>query len=159
MAVQPIPAGYHTVTPYLCLRDTAKALDFYGKAFGAEELFRMAGPGGGVMHAEMKIGDSMIMLGDECPQRGVLGPQSRGGTTVSLMLYVTEVDAAFNRAVAAGCTVKMPPTNMFWGDRFCKVADPFGHEWAIATHIEDLSPEEVEKRGKEAMKEWAAKPT
>lgn len=144
--VNPIPEGYRTITPYLVVKGAGEAMDFWVKAFGAVEVVRMPGPGGTVMHGEVKIGDSMLMLSDEFPDWGQLGPVSRGGATGSVMLYVEDCDAAFNRAVEAGCTVKMPPTDEFWGDRFAKVADPFGHEWAIATHVEDVSPEEMQKR-------------
>ena len=144
--VKAIPDGYHTVTPYLAVRGAAKALDFYAKAFGAEERFRMPGPNGKVMHAEMKLGDSMIMLGDEAPERGAPAPPTLGGTPVGLLLYVHDVDARFERATRAGCTTQMPPTDMFWGDRMCKLSDPFGHSWSIATHREDVSPEEMGRR-------------
>jgi PhnB protein len=144
--VSPIPEGYSTVTPYLVVKGAAEALDFWVKAFGAVETVRMPGPGGSVMHAEMKIGDSVIMLSDEFPDWGQLGPASRGGTTVSIFLYVPDVDASFKRAVDAGCKECMPPTDQFWGDRFAKVSDPFGHEWAMATHVEDVSPEQMKER-------------
>jgi len=144
--VKPVPDGYHTVTPYIVVRGAGKALDFYAKAFGAEELFRMPGPGDKVMHAEFRVGDSVIMIGDEAPEMGATAPQSIGGTATSLLLYVNDVDASFQRATAAGCKALMPPTDMFWGDRYCKIADPFGHHWGIATHKEDVSPEEVAKR-------------
>jgi len=144
--VKHIPDGYHTITPHLAVRDAAKALGFYAEAFGAEEMFRMPGPGGIVMHAEVKIGDSIVMLGEESPEMGTLSPKSMGGSPVSLLIYVKDVDASFARAGKAGCTVKMPPTDMFWGDRYGKVEDPFGHQWALATHKEDLSPEEMAKR-------------
>jgi uncharacterized glyoxalase superfamily protein PhnB len=145
-SVKPIPDGYHTVTPHLAVRDAAKALDFYAKAFGAEELYRMPGPGGVVMHAEVRIGDSIVMLGEEDPQRGASSPQTIGGSPVSLLVYVKDVDASFARAGAAGCTTQMPPTDMFWGDRYGKLQDPFGHHWALATHKEDVAPEEMAKR-------------
>ena len=145
-AVKPVPDGYHTVTPHLVVRDAAKALAFYAKAFGAEELFRMPGPGGVVMHAEMKIGDSIVMLGEESPQMGTSAPPTVGGTPVSLMVYLNDVDASFSRAAQAGCTVQMPPTDMFWGDRYGKLQDPFGHHWSLATHKEDVSPEDMAKR-------------
>ena len=144
--VNPIPEGYRTITPYLVIKGAGEAIDFYVKAFGAVEVVRMPGPGGSVMHGEVRIGDSMLMLSDEFPDWGQLGPVSRGGATGSVMLYVEDCDAAFLRAVDAGCTPKMPPTDEFWGDRFAKVADPFGHEWAIATHVEDVSPEEMQRR-------------
>jgi uncharacterized glyoxalase superfamily protein PhnB len=145
-AVKPIPDGFHTVTPHLAVRDAAKAIAFYAKAFGAEELYRMPGPGGVVMHAEMKLGDSIIMLGEESPERGASSPQTIGGSPVSLLIYVKDVDASFARASAAGCMVQMPLEDMFWGDRYGKLQDPFGHQWALATHKEDVSPEEMAKR-------------
>jgi PhnB protein len=152
MAVSAIPPGFHTVTPHLAIRDCAKAIDFYKKAFGAVEVMRMPGPDGkSIMHVELKIGDSIIFLADEFPGR-VGSPQRVGGTTVSIHLYVPNADAAFDRAVAAGATVSMPLMNMFWGDRFGKLTDPFGHDWSIATHIEDVPPDEMAKRGAEAMK-------
>ncbi len=147
------PKGYHTVTPYLILRDAAKAIDFYKAAFGAEETFRMPGPDGKVMHAELKIGDSMVMLGEEMPKMGATSPQTVNGTTMGLFLYVKDVDTAFNRATTAGAKVEMPLQNMFWGDRYGKLKDPFGHSWSMATHIEDVPPQEMAKR----HKEWAAK--
>jgi PhnB protein len=143
---QPIPEGFHTVTAYLVVRDAAKALDFYAKAFGAEERYRMPGPGGGVMHAEIRIGDSIVMLGEENPAMGALSPKTIGGTGVSLLLYLKDVDASFARAEKAGCKVEMPPTDMFWGDRYGKVEDPFGHKWGLATHKEDVAPEEIARR-------------
>jgi uncharacterized glyoxalase superfamily protein PhnB len=145
-AVKPVPEGFHSVTPHLVVRDAAKAIDFYVKAFGAEERYRMPGPGGVVMHAELSLGDSIIMLGEEAPQMGALSPQTIGGSPVTLMIYVNDVDASFARAGQAGCIVQMPPTDMFWGDRYGRLADPFGHQWAIATHKEDVSPEEMAKR-------------
>ena len=150
--VNPIPAGCHTVTPYLVVKDAAAAIDFYQKAFGAEDLVRMPGPGGGIMHAELRIGNSMIFMSEECVERGVKSPLTLGGAGVSIHLYVPDVDAAFQRAVAAGAQVIMPPMNMFWGDRFSKVSDPFGHHWSIATHVEEVPPEEMPKRMEEAMK-------
>ena len=144
--MKPVPAGYHTVTPHLVVRDAAKAIDFYAAAFGAEELYRMPGPDGAVMHAELMIGDSRVMLGEEAPQMGALSPQTIGGSPVSLLLYVKDVDASFTRAGQAGCTIQMPPTDMFWGDRYGKVQDPFGHQWALATHKEDVTPEEMHRR-------------
>jgi uncharacterized glyoxalase superfamily protein PhnB len=145
-AVKPVPDGYHTITPHLVVRDAAKAIAFYAKALGAEERFRMPGPGGSVMHAELNIGDSVVMLGEEAKERGALSPQSIGGSPVSLLIYVEDVDASFARADKAGCTVQMPPTDMFWGDRYGQLVDPFGHRWAIATHKEDVSPEEMARR-------------
>ena len=151
-AVKPIPDGYRTVTPYLTLQDAARAIEFYKRAFGAHETGRMTGPDGkSVMHAELRIGDSLVMLSDEFPEMGARSPQSLGGTTASIFLYVPDVDAAFKRAVDAGARAIMPPADMFWGDRFGKLVDPFGHEWAMATHKEDLSPEEIRQRGAAAM--------
>ncbi len=144
--LNPIPEGYRTITPYLVVKGAAEALDFYAKAFGAVEFVRMPGPGGSVMHAEVKIGDSILMLSDEFPDWGQLGPISRGGTTCTMMLYVEDCDAAFQRAVDAGCAATQEPKDEFWGDRFAKVTDPFGHQWAFATHVEDVSPEEMAKR-------------
>jgi uncharacterized glyoxalase superfamily protein PhnB len=151
--VRPIPEGFRTVTPHLIIRDAAKAMAFYKAAFGAEEICRMPGPDGKVMHAEVRIGDSIVMLADEFPQWNCQGPQARGGTTVSLHVYVQNADAAFAKAVAAGATVMMPLENMFWGDRYGKLVDPFGHEWAIAQHVEDMTPEEMSRRGAEFMKQ------
>lgn len=145
-AVKFIPDGYHTVTPHLAVRDAARAIDFYAKAFGAEECFRMPGPGGIVMHAEVKIGDSTVMLGEENPEMGATSPQTIGGSAVGLLIYVKDVDASFARAEKAGCTVRMPLTDMFWGDRYGQLADPFGHHWSLATHKEDVSPDEMAKR-------------
>ena len=146
-AARPIPEGYHTVTPYLTIRDAARAIEFYKRAFGAEELMRMPGPGGkGVMHAEVKIGDSIVMLSDESPNSSCRAPQTLGGATSSQFVYVLDVDSAFKRAVEAGAKVSMPPIDMFWGDRFGKLTDPFGHEWGLATHTEDLTPEEISQR-------------
>jgi uncharacterized glyoxalase superfamily protein PhnB len=146
MSVKPVPDGYHTATPYLNVKGGSDAIAFYVKALGAVERFRMPGPGGAVMHAELQVGDSVVMLCDENPQMGCLSPQTVGGTGSSVFLYVNDVDAAFKAFTEAGGTVLMPPTDMFWGDRFCKGKDPFGHEWAMATHVEDVSPEELEKR-------------
>lgn len=144
--VKKVPAGYHTVTPYLVCRDAARAIDFYRKAFGAEEKFRMPGQGGKVMHCELQLGDSVIMLSDEFPEMGSKSPQALGGTPGGLMVYSEDVDALFKRATDAGCTVKMPLMNMFWGDRYGKLEDPFGHSWAVATHIEDVAPDEMQRR-------------
>jgi len=155
--VKPIPDGFRTVTPYLTLRDAAPAIDFYKKAFGAQEVMRMPGPEGkGVMHAEIKIGDSMLFMSDEQPKGDTQAPESLGGATGSVLLYVPDVDATFNRAVQAGAKAIMPPANMFWGDRFAKLVDPFGHHWALATHKEDVPPDEMSRRAKEAMKQMAS---
>ena len=144
-SVKPIPDGYHTTTPYLIIDGAARALEFYKQAFGATELMRMPGPDGRVMHAEIRIGDSPIMLADEVAEMGYRGPQAYGGTSVSLMLYVENVDAAFERAVAAGAKVLRPLQNQFYGDRSGTVSDPFGHVWTLASHVEDVSPEEKRK--------------
>ena len=142
---KPIPDGHPTVTPYLTLKDAAQAIDFYRRAFGADEEGRMNSPDGkSVIHAEIRIGDSMVMLSDEFPGMGPRSPQALGGTTASIFLYVPDVEAAFKRAVDAGAKGVMPPADIFWGD-------PFGHQWAMATHKEDLSREEIQKRGAAAM--------
>jgi PhnB protein len=151
--VHHIPAGYHSVTPYLMVRDATKALAFYRDAFGAEELMRFEGPPGRIAHAEVKIGDSHVMLADENPGEGFVGPQTLGGAGVSLMVYVQDVDATFARAVAAGATARRPVADQFYGDRVGTLADPFGHVWSIATHREDVPPEEMERRMKSMSKE------
>ena len=150
-AKQPIPDGFHTVTPHLIMKDAAGALEFYKKAFGAEETSRMPGPDGKVMHAELKIGDSMLMIADEFPDMGSSGPKSIGGSPVTLHIYVDDVDALFDRAVKAGGKVTMPLADMFWGDRYGRLEDPFGHQWSIGTHTEDLTPEEIGQRAAVAM--------
>jgi PhnB protein len=157
MPVKPIPDGYHTVTPYLIVRGAARALEFYKKAFGATELFRFPGPEGVIMHAEMKVGDSPIMLADEMPGMPYRSPQSYGGTSVSIMLYVEDVDTVFNRSVAAGATVQRPVQDQFYGDRMGTIEDPFGHVWSISTHKEDVSHEEMKKRSEAAMQQQAQK--
>ncbi len=144
--VSAVPKGFHTATAYLIVRGAGKALDFYARAFGAKEKTRMGMPDGTVMHAEMKIGDSMIMLSDENPQWGALSPLTLGGNATHVMLYVKDVDALAARAVAAGATVEMPAADMFWGDRYAKIRDPFGHLWSLATHIEDVGKREMERR-------------
>ena len=149
--VKPIPQGFHTATPYLTMNDSARAIDFYKRAFGAQEIMRMAGPDGKVGHAEIKIGDSVIMLGDEMPGMGNRSPKSLGGTTGSVMLYVENVDTVFQQAASAGAEVEMPVADMFWGDRYGRLKDPFGHTWAVATHKEDVAPAEMQKRMQEAM--------
>lgn len=142
--VKPIPEGMHTLTPHLICADAPAAIEFYGRAFGAVEISRTAGPNGKLMHAMLRIGDSALMLMDENPQWGALSPTLLKGTPVSIHVYVEDVDAAFERAVKAGATAKMPPADMFWGDRFGAVTDPFGHSWSIATHIKDVSPAEAQ---------------
>src|SRR5262245_33427961 len=145
-AKKPIPDGWHTVTPYLICKGAGEALDWYKKAFGAEERFRMAGPGGKVMHAEMKLGDSNVMMADEFPDMGAKSPASYGGSPVGLHLYVNDCDGVFNRAVAAGGQVARPLADQFYGDRSGTLIDPYGHKWTIATHTEDVSPEEMQQR-------------
>jgi PhnB protein len=152
MAVKPIPDGYHTVTPYLIVHDGAGALEFYAKAFGASELFRMAAPGGKIGHAEIRIGDSVIMLADEYPEMGFRGPQSLGGSASSILLYVDDVDSRFKQAIAAGGTEMRPVQDQFYGDRSGTLKDPFGHVWTISTHKEDLTPEEIDRRHAETGK-------
>ena len=144
--VKPIPKGYHTATPYLIVKEAVNALNFYKRAFDAEELMRVADPSGKVGHAEIKIGNSPIMLADEFPEMGYRGPQSLGGSPVSILLYVEDVDAQFNRAVAAGAKVLKPVADQFYGDRSGTLEDPFGHVWTIATHKENLTFEEIRNR-------------
>lgn len=146
MAVKPIPDGYHSVTPYLILSGGVDAIEFYKNAFGAREILRMMRPDGRVGHAEIKIGDSTIMLADEHPEIGARGPRTIGGSPVTIHLYVEDVDTVFHRAVAAGAKVLRPLQNQFYGDRSGGVEDPFGHAWYIATHVEDVSPDELKKR-------------
>ena len=150
MAVKSKPDGYHTVTPYLVVKGGAAAIEFYKKAFGATELFRFPTPDGKIGHAEIKIGDSPIMLADEYPEMGYKGPATLGGSPVSIMIYVENVDTIFNQAVAAGATVKEAVSDKFYGDRLGTVTDPFGHVWHISTHKEDVSLEEMQKRAKAA---------
>ena len=135
MAAKPIPEGYHSVTPYLVVKGAAEAIRFYEQAFGATELLRLP-MGDRLGHAEIRIGDSVVMLADEFPEAGHLSPQSRGGPTSSLMIYLEDVDSAFERAVSAGCTAERPPEDQFWGDRMGTLLDPFGHRWSLATHKE-----------------------
>jgi PhnB protein len=156
MAVKPVPEGYHTVTPYLTVENAADAIEFYKRAFGATEKVRMNAPDGSVGHAEIQIGDSRVMLSDPFPQSSVRPPTEVGKTTASVFLYVDDVDALFKQAVGAGATVEMELENMFWGDRFGTVVDPFGHVWSIASHVEDVTPEEIEERGKAAMAAMAS---
>lgn len=151
MPVSPIPAGYHSVTPYLICQNAAAALDFYKAVFNAVELMRMPGPDGKIMHAEIKIGDSLIMLADEFPQMNAKSPQSYGGTPVSLLLYVEKVDDVFAQAIAAGAKEVRPVQDQFYGDRSGMLEDPSGHVWNVATHIEDLTPEQIAERMQGAM--------
>ena len=150
--VAPIPEGCHTVTASLTVNDAAKALDFYKSALGAQELFRMATPDGSkIMHSEIQIGDSRIFVNDEFPESAQKAPSSLGGTSISLNLYVEDADASFDRAVKAGANSIMPVAEMFWGDRFGMVSDPFGHIWCFATHVKDLTPEEIDEGAKQAF--------
>ena len=149
---KPIPDGMHSVTPHLICAGASDAIAFYKAAFGAVELSRMPGPGGKVMHASVRIGDSVLMLADEFPEWGGLGPKARGGSSVTIHLYLPDVDAAYAKAVAAGATPTMPVADMFWGDRYGQVEDPFGHKWSIATHTRDMTPEQM----MEGMKQMSA---
>ena len=152
MPAKPVPSGYHTATPYLIIKEAARAIDFYKQAFGAEEIIRLADPTGRVEHAEIRIGTSPIMLADEFPEMGALSPSSLGGSPVSIHLYVEDVDALADRAVAAGAKMLRPVKDQFYGDRSGTFADPFGHIWTVATHKEDLSPEEIQRRVEAARK-------
>lgn len=151
--VKAIPDGYHVITPYLVVAGAAKAIDFYGRAFGAQERFRMPSADGSVMHAEFQIGDSIVMIADENPMMGSKSPEALGGSPQNLLIYVEDVDSVFQKALDEGASVVMPVADMFWGDRYGKLKDPFGHEWSIATHIEDVPPEEMGERAAAAMAE------
>jgi PhnB protein len=144
--VNPIPEGYHSVTPYLSIKGAAKAIDYYKEVFGATELFRMAAPDGKIGHAEIKIGNSPIMLADEFPEMEFVSPQTLGGSPIGLMIYVDDVDTMFNKAIGAGATEVKPLQDQFYGDRSGTLKDPFGHVWTVATHVEDVAPEELQKR-------------
>jgi PhnB protein len=146
--VKPIPEGYHSITPYLFIKGAAAAIEFYKSVFGATERMRMAGADGRIMHAELKIGDSVVMLGDENPKMGALSPQTIGGSPCMLNVYVADVDAATQKAVDLGAQVIRPVANQFYGDRTGSIIDPFGHLWSVATHVEDVAPEEMQKRMK-----------
>ena len=148
---KPIPQGYHAVTPYLALDDAAKAIEFYKKVFGAKERARMEAPGGKIGHAELEIGDSVVMLADAFPQSTTRPPSELGGTSAGVFLYVEDADAVVKQAADAGATITQEVADQFWGDRFGSVKDPFGHSWAIATQVEDVSPDEMAERAKEAM--------
>jgi len=150
--VGPVPQGMRTVTPHLICAGAAAAIEFYKKAFNAVEEVRMPGPGGKLMHAQIRIGDSALFLVDESPQRGVFGPQASKGSPVWIHLYVEDVDAFVKRAVAAGAEITMPPADMFWGDRYSQIRDPFGHQWGVATHLRDVSPDEM----RQAMQQMSA---
>jgi PhnB protein len=151
MAVKPIPEGYHSLNAYLAVDDAAAAIEYYSEVFGAKERFRMDGPDGKIGHAELQIGDSVLMLSDQNPQSNYTPPKQLGGTSAGLLLYVEDVDAVVTKATETGATLTMPVEDMFWGDRFGQVTDPFGHAWQIATHKEDLTEEEIAERSKAAM--------
>lgn len=153
---QAIPPGYTTATPYLIVKGAAEAIDFYKRTFNATEQLRMADPSGGVAHAEIKIGNSVIMLADEHPEMGYRGPRSLGGSAVSIMLYVDDVDAVFERAIKAGAKSQRPVANQFYGDRSGTLEDPFGHVWTISTHVEDVAPDEMKRRAEAAFKSRGA---
>jgi PhnB protein len=148
MAVKPIPDGYSSITPYLYIRGASDAIEFYKRAFGAQELFRFPAPNGRVGHAELKMGNAIVMLADEHPEMKVVGPATLGGTSVGIMLYVDKVDDVFARAVAGGAKVEKTIENQFYGDRSGTIVDPFGHRWTVATHVEDVTPQEMEERMK-----------
>jgi PhnB protein len=156
MATKPIPEGYHTVTPYLAVDDAGEAIEFYKKAFGAKERVRMDAPGDTIGHAELEIGDALVMLSDPFPQSSTRSPKELGGTSVSIFMYVEDVDAFVKKAVDAGANVVMEIADQFWGDRFGTISDPFGHIWSVATHVEDVPPDEMEKRAKAAMAEMGS---
>ncbi len=149
--VKPIPEGFHSVTPYLTVRNAAQAIEFYKRAFGAQERYRLPMSDGKIGHAELLIGNSIIMLGDESPECGHLSPQTLNGSAVGFALYVEDVDTAFERAMRAGATVQEPLTNKFWGDRAGSLIDPFGHKWMLLTHVEDVSPDEMKSRMEKAF--------
>jgi PhnB protein len=151
MATKPIPEGYRTVTPYLAVDDAAEAIEYYRKAFGAKERVRMDAPEGKIGHAELEIGDSLIMLSDPFPQATTRSPKELGGTSASIFMYVEDVDAVVKKAVDEGATITMEVADQFWGDRFGSITDPFGHLWSIATHVEDVPPDEMAERAKAAM--------
>jgi PhnB protein len=158
MSIETPPPGYHSITPAIVVRDAAQAIDFYRRAFGAEEVSRMAGPGGSIMHAEIRIGDSVVMLGEENEQWGTKSPLSTNGNPGSLHVYVADADTAFQRAVDEGASVVYPLEDAFWGDRYGKVRDPFGHEWGIATRVREMTHEEMETAGQEWMAQAAIQP-
>jgi PhnB protein len=157
MSASPVPQGYHTVTPYLIVKSAAKAIEFYRQAFGAKELMRFDQPDGKIGHAEIKIGDSPVMLADEFPDMGFRSPETLGGAGVSMMIYVDNVDRVYSQSISAGAKVLKPLQDQFWGDRTGTVTDPFGHIWTIATHKEEVSPEEIKRRFEEMMKHEAAR--
>lgn len=156
MATKAIPEGYHTLTPYLAVDDAAQAIEYYKNAFGAKERMRMERPDGKIGHAELEIGDSMVMLSDPFPHATTRPPKELGGTSGSVFMYVEDVDAVVKQAVDTGATITMEVADQFWGDRFGSIQDPFGHSWSIATHVEDVPPEEMAERAKQAMAEMAS---
>lgn len=156
MAVQPVPEGYHTLTPYLVVDDATAAIDFYKRAFGATERSRMEGPDGKIAHAELEIGDSIIMLSDPFPMSSIKPPKEIGGTSASVFVYTGDTDGLYKQAIDVGVTSVMAPEDMFWGDRFATVTDPFGHVWNMATHIEDVEPGEMARRAEKWQAEMAA---
>jgi uncharacterized glyoxalase superfamily protein PhnB len=153
--VRPIPSEFHSITPGIVLKDARKAIEFYERAFGAQSRYTFEDGQGRVMHAEIKIGDSVLMMCDEMPEMKCFSPETLKGATSSLYLYVEDVDAAFDRAVKAGAQVKMPVADMFWGDRAGTVVDPFGYQWMIATHTQELTPEQIHERGRQFLTEMA----
>jgi uncharacterized glyoxalase superfamily protein PhnB len=155
--VKPVREGLHTLVPHLVIHGAAQAIDFYKKVFNAREISRSPGPAGKLMHAEMKIGDSTMFLADDFPEFGSSAPSPSGSSPVVLNVCVPNCDEIYNAAMAAGAKSQMPPDNMFWGDRYCKFQDPFGHNWAVATHIEDVPPQDLQKRAAEAMAKFAKK--
>jgi uncharacterized glyoxalase superfamily protein PhnB len=157
MSASHIPAGYHSLTPAIIVRDAARAIEFYKRAFGAELIERMDGPDGKVMHAEIRVGDSVLMLGEENEEWGMRSPLSLGGSPSSLHMYVPDADAAVAKAIAAGAKERYPMEDAFWGDRYGKVTDPYGHEWGIATRVKNLSPAEMKQAAEAWMKEAARK--
>lgn len=155
MPTKAIPEGYHTATPYLVVRNAAQAIEFYKKAFNAQELMRFATPDGKIGHAELRIGDSNVFVADESPQMPNKSPQTLGGCTGGVMLYVDDVDTTYQRAVDAGGKTQMPVADMFWGDRYGSLIDPYGHVWSVATHKEDVAPGEMEKRAQDFYAQMA----
>ena len=149
--VNPIPEGFHTLTPHIVVADAAKAIDFYKKAFGAEEMFSMPGPDGAIMHSELRIGDSVLMMCQANAQMGAVGPDELKGSPVTLHIYTNDADALMKRAEQAGAKVTMPAASTFWGDRYGRIQDPFGHNWSIATHVEDLTPDQMRERAAKMM--------
>jgi uncharacterized glyoxalase superfamily protein PhnB len=159
MAAKPIPEGFHTLTPYLTVKDAPSAIEFYKQAFGAEVRGIHYAPDGRIMNADLRIGDSVLLLNEEFPDMGAKSPLSLGGSPVTVHIYVEDVDKLFKQAQAAGVKVVMPLMDMFWGDRYAQVVDPFGHTWSMSTHKEDLAPAEIEKRGRAAFERMAARGT